>query len=269
MAVFYHVSRDLNHNGYFEPRIPQSRHAELEDSSTPRVSVSTTIEGCLTGIPGGAGSFEETNEDNRGYYLIFKIDTELLGIPEEFIKTSSELYQTDCVQDALHTDEHWIMTSFQVSDQSKKTVVIDTWKEEVETEDFYDIPSKVYNLAMSEFDREIETSFDMSEFDREIETAWQKIYGDYSTPPMVSIITNVDENEIDDLNSGDEVSLFYVDDEEKEFLNQQLMKRESILEWEDGINKDIIVTIKQPFNLTDLIQEHWSYVKNTVTNESE
>lgn len=46
---FFHLSRDIDHDHMFVPRLPKS-HAPNEDTLIPRISVAPTIEQCLRGV---------------------------------------------------------------------------------------------------------------------------------------------------------------------------------------------------------------------------
>lgn len=148
MAIYYHVSTNIYHNGVFEPRIPQYRHKEQEDDKICRVSVAPTIEDCLTAIPNGGSRLEEFNEYQRGYYLIFKIDTDKLGIQEEYIIQSEFLYEKDLVRDADVTNEIWITTSFVVPEEDRFLIHLSDWMETP-----LDIlPYSIYAIADEKFE---------------------------------------------------------------------------------------------------------------------
>lgn len=170
MAIFYHVSTNLDHSGYFEPRIPSTRHMGLEDAKTPRISVSTSIEKCLSAIPNGGAYLDELNDTQRGYYLVFRIDTEKLGITEEQIITSNSLYEDDRVQDAFVTEEHWITIPFGVPQEDQYLIHLYSWREEA----FDDVPAS--------FMKRVE-----EEFEGDIETAWEELFPHESMPCGVSI----------------------------------------------------------------------------------
>lgn len=113
--VLYHVTRDFSHNGKFTPRVPKERMID-EDDETKRVCVSKTIAGCLTAIPKGE------SQDIISELKVFRIDTERLNIESAFIMDSETLYE-GYVDDALMTDEHWILKEFKV--EGKDTFIID------------------------------------------------------------------------------------------------------------------------------------------------
>lgn len=148
MAIFFHVSTDLNHNGIFVPRIPANRHRQAEDDKIPRISVAPTIEDCLTAIPGGGSSLDELNIELRGYYRIFRIDTEKLGIQNEHIVNSKTLYENDFVRDADVTNEHWITTPFSVPQEDSFIIKLISWEETCADV----VPYTIYEIADEHYD---------------------------------------------------------------------------------------------------------------------
>jgi hypothetical protein len=129
MTIFYHLSY-LGHEGTFTPRVPANRIKGIEEETILRVCVSTTIEGCLSALPRGKMTFAQANMERRGYYQVFKIDTEKLGIRDDFIIHSNTLYQNDWVRDAESTGECWITTPFTVSIEDTFFMKLNSWKEE-------------------------------------------------------------------------------------------------------------------------------------------
>ena len=123
MAIYYHVSTDITHNGEFIPRVPSFRHGDSEDSTTARVCVSTSIEGCLSAIPNGGSGLDYLRMEQRGYFQVFKIDTDKLGIGESDVVLSEELYEKDSVRDANFTDEVWITTPFIVPMEDRELML--------------------------------------------------------------------------------------------------------------------------------------------------
>lgn len=109
MATYYHISLDLSHNGNFSPKVPRDRYT-TEDSYTKRVCVSDSIAGCLNAIPDGLLFTEEYH----GYFKLFEIETDKLGISNNEIVQPLSLYENNGVYDALLTGEHWILSAFNV-----------------------------------------------------------------------------------------------------------------------------------------------------------
>ncbi len=113
IVIFYHISKNLNNDGTFIPRVPEFR-GEYEDSRTPRVSVAPTIEDCLTSIPMGGSNLDELIMEEGNEFKVYRIDTEKLGISKSDIVPARTLYKKDLVRDAVFTDEHWITVPFEV-----------------------------------------------------------------------------------------------------------------------------------------------------------
>lgn len=159
MSIFYHISQGLFHDGKFYPRIPMDR-TEGEDEITKRVSVAPTIKDCLSAIPGGGMKLDETITEIRGYFKVFKINTEKLGISKEHIVDGEYLFQTGKVPDAYHTNEHWITKEFEVPKEDTFIIKIDSYFEEVHDL----IPHEIYELAEEKYEGDyIEAYFDVHE----------------------------------------------------------------------------------------------------------
>ena len=105
--IYMHVTKDLNHNGEFTPRVPENRLKDWnEDDKTPRVCVAEDLNGCLTGA----------SIDENTLIKVFFIDIKKLGLEDSIVKWN-ELYEKDLVTDAVHTKEAWILKSFQVDEE--------------------------------------------------------------------------------------------------------------------------------------------------------
>jgi len=235
MTIFYHVSTDVRHNGVFVPRIPDNRHQDAEDDTTLRVSVAPTIEECLTAIPGGGMHLEELNLENRGYYLIFRIDTEKLGIPKSNIVTSETLYERDLVRDAGFTNEHWITTSFVVPEEDKFLIRLDKWNEEPEDV----LPHSIYEISDEKYDGDYLEAF--------IEE-----YGTH--PPCASVIKNLIYTK-ETVVKGEEVTLYYEDDIEKDCILRTLEKEYNV-QIRDVNTDEITFVMNQDANLQPLFMRH-------------
>lgn len=155
MAIYYHVSTELKHNGIFVPRIPDIRHKEEENVTISRVSVAPTIADCLTAIPNGGGRLDELNMMQRGYYLIFKVDTEKLGIEEHDMVSSKELYEKDLVRDADLTHEVWIIKAFEVPVEDRFILSLTEWQENP----FDVFPFSIYEVAEREYEGDIHEAY--------------------------------------------------------------------------------------------------------------
>ena len=106
-----------------------------EDQFIPRVPVSTSIGGCLTGIPGGGRDFKNTNYDDNGNVILWRlfiIDIDKLNIDINAIMDWRYLYRTGYVPDALYTEECWIQEEFEVPKEDSYIIKITDWEEHVE-----------------------------------------------------------------------------------------------------------------------------------------
>lgn len=132
--ILYHISVELDHNGYFQPDIPDClKYTDddfMEDITTQRVCASSTIEGCLSSIPDGGRNFSKLVLNQNGYFKLFIIDTEELGIQENQIIDGDTLYNSGLVYDAHLTGEHWILKSFQVPKEDTLIIFPYYWENE-------------------------------------------------------------------------------------------------------------------------------------------
>lgn len=122
--VFYHITTDLDHNGLFEPRIPKYMF-EFENKTVPRICVSDSIQGCLSAFP----DKDALGESQPRYIKVFEINTEELNLLPEDIINPELLYKSGYLDDALITNEHWIIKSFQVPAE-KQAIYKIAWLEE-------------------------------------------------------------------------------------------------------------------------------------------
>jgi hypothetical protein len=140
--ILYHISTELDHDGNFYPRIPESIRPG-EDEKFPRICVSSSVEGCFSAIPNGSIDLDYLNYENGGYYKLFTIDTKKLKIwPHEIIKPDY-LYEKELVEDAQITDEHWILKEFSVPKEFSQIIRVTDWREDAEDL----IPHWVYKIA--------------------------------------------------------------------------------------------------------------------------
>lgn len=110
--LFYHLTLDLNSadDKVFTPRIPNEKIVTIgEDLSTPRICVSSTIEGCLSSAPWGGSSLEDIILLNDCSQLIKVYEFNSDDIAPENLISPKELYQSDKVRDAEITNEHWVI----------------------------------------------------------------------------------------------------------------------------------------------------------------
>lgn len=157
--LLYHISKDLNHNGVFEPRIPEIR-MKGENEWIERICFSKTIEGCFTAIPEGGQLLE------KGIFRLFVLDTEKAGLNADDIIDSDELYKQNYVGDADITGETWVLKK--VTFETYQDIYLKHWWEEVadviphyimelSEEDEYEgdyLTAYIENIEIDEFDDE-------------------------------------------------------------------------------------------------------------------
>lgn len=238
MAIYYHVSTQLTHSGFFKPKIPEHRHKESEDSKTARVCVAPTIEDCLTAIPMGGVMLAELCAEMRNYFLVFRIDTEKLKINNSDIVSSEELFKKDMVRDAEMTNEHWITVPFTVSEEDRFFILVSNWKEEP-----YDvIPFSVYKIA--------DEKFKGNYFE-----AYEAIYNNFI--PSSTQIQNL-EYVSEKVNKGNTVCLYYdYNDNEKSLIINYIKKHNLPLALNFESMDELVFTIKEDTNLRDLFLYHY------------
>ena len=239
MAVFFHVSKDLHHNGIFEPTVPLFRY-EYENDDIDRVSVGPTIEDCFTAIPGGGSYLEETNRDRRGYYLIFRIDTEKLKIDNNNIISSEELYEKELVPDSQVTNEYWITQNFTVPKEDRFLINLFYWDGEYEDV----IPYSISKIASEKYDSDrVEAYIDI-----------------YKTSPnsILKISNLIYLSNI--LKENQELILSYNSKEEKDIISDTVNKAKDIfISNEDGLIK---ILAKKEVDLRDVFLNHYDYLIN-------
>lgn len=112
--VLVHITSDLNHNGYFYPRIPENRLiGGKEDTQTKRVCCAQDIDGCLTSL----------SISNIGIFKVFLIDIDKYEIRNNVI-FSKELYENNLVEDAYITGECWITKEINVLEEDSYIIAI-------------------------------------------------------------------------------------------------------------------------------------------------
>lgn len=109
--MLYHISlRSWEVIDEFIPRVPKSR-CEItgEDESIPRISLSSSIEGCLTGVPwGGFHLINDPPFENSDTIAVVRV----YEFSEENIDKNNMLKPSDVVRyvaDAEISQEHWIV----------------------------------------------------------------------------------------------------------------------------------------------------------------
>lgn len=105
IRILYHLSLEPAQLDLY-PRIPSNRK-KGEDGKTPRICVSSSIEGCLSAVPwGGVNLAEIFNEDESALIRVYEFDVSEVGLDN--IIPPDYLFQTDKVRDAYENGEHWI-----------------------------------------------------------------------------------------------------------------------------------------------------------------
>jgi len=110
--ILYHVTNDLDHDGYFYPRIPL-QPSQGECLERKRISFSSTIIGAFTALPRDSSTFDDLFVENK-MWKIFRLDTDKHDINK--ITPPEELYKKDLVRDALITKEHWVFATLKIKD---------------------------------------------------------------------------------------------------------------------------------------------------------
>lgn len=167
--ILYHLTKDLTHDGKFSPRVPEFR-TEYEDKTIPRVSTSLSISDCLAAIPFGGMNLDYLVEEEGYDFKVFKINTDKLGIKNESIISSAELYQQDLVRDAGFTNEYWITEPFEVSEED--TAIIEITNFDYESVDV--IPYEIYQKGIEEYEGDYVQAF-MDEYGHDMMPCGTKI----------------------------------------------------------------------------------------------
>jgi len=238
--IFYHVSTDLYHDGIFVPRIPVCRHQQSEDNRIPRICVAPTIEDCLTAIPGGGSWMDELYVQQRGYFLIFRIDTEKLNIHEKHIISSEELHKKDWVRDAEVTKEIWITCPFVVPPEDQMMVKIDRWDEEAED---------VFPYCVYEMEEDYEGDFCQAYWD---------LFGE--EPPCATRIVNVKYTP-STLHQENEIDLYIEHPYEMEALENYLIHATELEIKEKSLDR-LTLRAKMDTDLRNLFFYHQSLIHN-------
>lgn len=171
--ILYHVSLNLeNEVAKFIPRLPSAVY-EGEDSTTRRISVSSSIEGALTSVPFGGRKLEITQcdlSDSHGndevlFIRVFEFDTD--EINENNLIPPNKLWLEGLVPDAEVGEEYWIVNQ-EVTPIRTYIAEITGYQETVEdvfdpiveskvipNEDFYDYlicsPTKIVDIEYNEY----------------------------------------------------------------------------------------------------------------------
>lgn len=128
--ILYHISTNIRKDGHFQPRAPHQT-MEGENRVRMRVSASPTMADCFTALPGGSYQLFSLNSRQEGFYKVFRIDTDELGISEKDILTPTQLMENGWVPDAGIANEHWITVPFLVPEEESFVLLLTGWRERV------------------------------------------------------------------------------------------------------------------------------------------
>lgn len=110
----YHVSNDCDVINKFNPRIPTNRIDE-EDHQTPRICLSSSLEGCFTATDWGGINFSNHFWDCNNTFLFRVYEFNIADLDLERLLPSDYLYAEGLVDDANHTDEYWYLDDIEPS----------------------------------------------------------------------------------------------------------------------------------------------------------
>lgn len=126
--ILYHISTDVKKDGHFTPRIPRHTMGN-ENREQLRVCAAPSIQACFTGLPGGGHQLVNLNAQQDGFFKLFRINTEKLGISDEDILTPVQLTEHGWVPDAKYTLEHWISVPFTVAEEDSFVIILNRWSQ--------------------------------------------------------------------------------------------------------------------------------------------
>ena len=103
VKTLYHISKNLDMIKEFIPRVPENR-AVGEEAETPRICLSSSIDGCLTAVPWGGANLDVALS-NEQLIRVYEFNINDLNIdkliPPEY------LYSKNLVIDSKVTNEYW------------------------------------------------------------------------------------------------------------------------------------------------------------------
>jgi hypothetical protein len=153
---FYHISLDVeNIIEEFSPQVPTMRYQE-EDGTKPRISLSTSIEGCLSGVPWGGRKlesvstsiFEMTDGEVFCVFRVYEFDRK--KIDSKNLILTNKLLNEGLVMDANNSDECWVVN--QTIKPIKSYIAVLKSYDEANT----DIFSREYYLLEDEEDDDVD-----------------------------------------------------------------------------------------------------------------
>lgn len=156
----YHISNNADIIDEFIPRIPEYR-AEGEDSHINRISLSSSIEGCLTAVPWGNSRIDDIFlGEKEASFLLRVYEFDFAGMDMNSLIAPESLYYSDLVKDASDTDEYWYLKKLKPS----KTYLIDISEYYGESENLISCQQMIdYAKGLLYYDEIIEGFFERIE----------------------------------------------------------------------------------------------------------
>ncbi len=151
MPTKFNIQLEVNNIiSTFTPLIPTLRY-EDEDGTIPRISISNSIEGCLTAAPWGGRKLEHmltefsdyNNNSENEYCLVFRVyefDSE--DIKEGNLLSTEELLHKGLVMDANASNEEWVINQ-ELKPVRTYLIVLDGYDEgftDTFTKEYYQLP---------------------------------------------------------------------------------------------------------------------------------
>ena len=168
MLAYYHVALKGNLEGtHFIPRIPESTMTN-EDRTIPRVCVSPTLEGAVTGFA-HSYKFQISTTIMNTFLYVYEIDACKIGCNN--IKFWNQI--TNYVPDAYKTKEAWIMKEFTCKPKIYRFTSLDKYEREPQIGKVYTdlvLDKKILNIILESFEI---TSYKESDTK---ENAWEITY---------------------------------------------------------------------------------------------
>lgn len=166
MLAYYHVALKGNLEGtHFIPRIPESTMTD-EDRTIPRVCVSPTLEGAVTGFA-HSYKFQISTAIMNTFLYVYEIDACKIGCNN--IRFWNQI--TNYVPDAYKTKEAWIMKEFTCVPKIYRFSSIDKYEREPQI-------GKVYTdiVLNKEVLLEILETYELNECNQVKENTWEITY---------------------------------------------------------------------------------------------
>ena len=244
--ILYHISNgDLNYNAKFIPRIPIQTLCN-EDTETSRICVADSIEGCLSAMPSGGKSLEDSSFYRRYYYRVYEIDTEKYGIPDEDIYYPEYLYENGLVDDSISTGEHWILNELEVDPADSYLIKLISWDEEC----IDVVPFKILDEALKHYEGDY-TNVYAEAYGCDVETS--------------TIISNLHYSYAF-AGSSNPFSIMYDTDDELYFIENLLNSMNNIRYSIKYNDINIYSTTYREVDMEDFVLKHYNYEPYPVSN---